>query len=225
METLDLFEGLTSSAQTSSAVDSLASTYLAPVIGKELTAEILACGTSSLELFARLDLEASSWRMLQRSFFEGSADCSAIWPRSGLMLSGTAYQLAPLVRIIRATGRLLWPTPTAGDAKSSGSRNTPQSKAKDGISLTDAVRMDKGKGRQFFSTLCAGDSQTASPNQNVASLGRQVRRASGRGGLNPQFCEWLMGFPIGWTELDASEMPLCPRSRKSSGAQSSKRKS
>lgn len=34
----------------------------------------------------------------------------------------------------------LWPTPTAGDAKSSGSRNLPGSKAHTGVSLTDAVR-------------------------------------------------------------------------------------
>ena len=24
-----------------------------------------------------------------------------------------------------------------------------------------------------------------------------------RGQLNPEFVEWLMGYPIGWTELDA----------------------
>jgi hypothetical protein len=27
------------------------------------------------------------------------------------------------------------------------------------------------------------------------------------GPLNPEFVEWLMGFPIGWTELEPSEMP------------------
>ena len=25
------------------------------------------------------------------------------------------------------------------------------------------------------------------------------------GPLNPEWEEWLMGYPIGWTELDASE--------------------
>lgn len=25
------------------------------------------------------------------------------------------------------------------------------------------------------------------------------------GNLNPEWTEWLMGFPTGWTELDASE--------------------
>ena len=29
----------------------------------------------------------------------------------------------------------------------------------------------------------------------------------GTGNLNPEWVEWLMGFPIGWTELSASETP------------------
>jgi hypothetical protein len=42
-----------------------------------------------------------------------------------------------------------WPTPTAGDAKDAGSRNTATSKAHPGISLTDAVRADGGRGRRW----------------------------------------------------------------------------
>lgn len=41
----------------------------------------------------------------------------------------------------------------------------------------------------------------------------------GSGNLNPEWTEWLMGFPVGWTELNASETP-CARSNStpSSGA-------
>ncbi len=74
----------------------------------------------------------------------------------------------------------MWPTPTAGDSRSSGSRNTETSKASPGISLTDAVRGDGGKGRKN------------SPNI---------------GALNPNWVEWLMGYPPGWTDLGASETP------------------
>ena len=27
------------------------------------------------------------------------------------------------------------------------------------------------------------------------------------GPLNPTWCEWFQGFPLGWTELEASETP------------------
>jgi hypothetical protein len=66
------------------------------------------------------------------------------------------------------------PTPTAGDGKSSGSRNTPTSKANAGTSLTDWTRQDGGNGRQ--------------------------RSMAGR--LNPCLSCWLMGWPIGWTALE-----------------------
>lgn len=30
----------------------------------------------------------------------------------------------------------------------------------------------------------------------------------GGGQLNPEFVEWLQGFPLGWTDLEGSEEPL-----------------
>ena len=37
---------------------------------------------------------------------------------------------------------------------------------------------------------------------------KHMSMASGSGGqLNPTWVEWLMGFPLGWTDLSASEMP------------------
>jgi hypothetical protein len=35
------------------------------------------------------------------------------------------------------------------------------------------------------------------------------------GQLNPMWVEWLMGFPLGWTVLSASETPSSRKSRKS----------
>ena len=32
------------------------------------------------------------------------------------------------------------------------------------------------------------------------------------GPMNPQWVEWLMGYPAGWTDLDASETQSCPSS-------------
>jgi hypothetical protein len=40
------------------------------------------------------------------------------------------------------------------------------------------------------------------------------------GPLNPEWCEWYMGFPIGWTELEPSEMQSSPKSQNSSGTAS-----
>lgn len=72
--------------------------------------------------------------------------------------------------LLRRVHRRRVPTPTKGDARSSGSRNLPGSKANTGVSLTDFVR--------------TGDSSTP--------------RQPG-GALNPAWVEWLMAWPIGWT--------------------------
>lgn len=43
-----------------------------------------------------------------------------------------------------------------------------------------------------------------------ARQNRQCQLQTTVGGqLNPTWVEWLMGFPLGWTDLDASETPSC----------------
>lgn len=102
----------------------------------------------------------------------------------------------------------LWPTPTAGDGRSSGSRNTPNSNSHYGISLTDAVRGDQGRGRMFPAPLAR---DYRSPNalpyseRRGGRKGEQLNNAMG-GLLNPPWVEWLMGWPIGWTALQPLAM-------------------
>lgn len=38
-------------------------------------------------------------------------------------------------------------------------------------------------------------------------LGKEEGKKMGCQSLNPNWVEWLMGFPLGWTDLDASETP------------------
>src|SRR5262245_21186406 len=103
----------------------------------------------------------------------------------------------------------MWPTPTEGDAKSSGSRNTPQSRAHPGISLTDAVRQDGGTGR--LATAVARETWPT-PDAHCWKGGERDHQLGGS--LNPTWVEWLMGFPAEWTALNASEMPSSRKSSK-----------
>jgi hypothetical protein len=110
----------------------------------------------------------------------------------------------------------LWPTPTAGDARASGSRNTATSNAHPGVSLTDAVRQDGGTGR-MWPTPASRDYRypNASPYsaRSGGTKGEQLPNAVG-GALNPTWIEWLMGFPLGWTDLGPSATPSSRKSRK-----------
>lgn len=95
----------------------------------------------------------------------------------------------------------LWPTPTGGDAKASGSRNTPQSNAHGGNSLTDAVRGDGGTGRLWPTPTQRDWKSTGHGNQDNARPLSEAAGQTGTGSLNPEFVEWLQGFPIGHTQL------------------------
>lgn len=85
-----------------------------------------------------------------------------------------------------------------------------------GLNLAQAVNL--------WPTPNAGDYKAGmsnAPGRQQSSLPRSVGIAEGvssgrRGGLNPTWVEWLMGFPLLWSELELSEMPLSRSSRKSS---------
>jgi len=79
--------------------------------------ELLTNGTygrSLPEYLAKFDRASHSLKTSQACFpwipDASSMESSLTWPRSGLMLSGTAYPLAPLVRIIDETGCGFVPT-------------------------------------------------------------------------------------------------------------------
>jgi len=139
---------------------------------------------------------------------------------------GRVGPVRPSLETMARTG--LWPTPTGGvlreplafasqlnptwvDAKASGSRNTPNSKAHPGVSLTDAVRQDGGHGR--WPTPAARDWRSGrgrSPNGHTRQLPEQAG-----GQLNPTWVEWLLGYPTGWTDCAASETRSSRKSRNS----------
>ena len=104
------------------------------------------------------------------------------------------------------------PTATVGDSFGSGSRNTPQSKAHPGISLTDYVRGDGGTGR-LWPTPAAHEARLGFQHRHEGAKGSQeslttvVCKDQGlrSGSLNPQWVEILMGYPCGWTDLSDGE--------------------
>ena len=93
----------------------------------------------------------------------------------------------------------LWPTPTARDCKGANSMEhlTREGKRNHTDQLANAVKL--------FPTptvRCGtGPSQTAT-RQGSSDLQTEIG-----GQLNPTWVEWLMGFPAGWTDLDASGTP------------------
>nr|DAW49078.1 MAG TPA: hypothetical protein [Caudoviricetes sp.] len=95
-------------------------------------------------------------------------------------------------------GQSLWPTPTARDCKGVNSMEHLTQPKTPGNNhhvrqLANAVKL--------FTTPCAADAQGSHGGNNHRSLRTDIA-----GQLNPTWVEWLMGFPPGWTDLNASEM-------------------
>lgn len=138
-------------------------------------------GLISSESFATYDPGSSSWKMLQGSLFKDSTTYSDPWPVSGSMRNGIVSLRDTAEHPIAGDGYSSsrgWPTPTAGDSRSSGGR-TESVNCHDGVSLTDATCRN---GHRIPLTCDHGE-----------ECGPK---------LNPRFVEWLMGFPIGWTDFE-----------------------
>lgn len=109
---------------------------------------------------------------------------------TGMTPDGKKRQV-DLQHAARMVERQLWPTPVAGDAKG---RTVPYQQG--GTPLSAAVRM--------WPTPNVTDWKGSSkPGQRRGQLSETV--AGGQ--LNPTWVEWLMGFPLGWTDLKDSETP------------------
>ena len=91
----------------------------------------------------------------------------------------------------------LFPTPKASDSKGSGPAGSKSAEH-------DLVRGNL-RGVVLYATPCARDYRTGQREryenpERMNALNDQIG-----GQLNPTWVEWLMGFPIGWTDLNASE--------------------
>lgn len=123
------------------------------------------------------------------------ATASVAMPACGALVDGTLYETRPLCDLRTAKARHAtspgpfsrpMPTPTAGDANSSGSRNTAASAAHHGVSLTDAVLGDGGTGRGLVPTPQAyakGKPENSEP--GLTPLDIAIRGMYGRAGLLP----------------------------------------
>jgi len=71
------------------------------------------------------------------------------------------------------------------------------------------VRTGRDSRRKNWPTPTAWDG-AGKPNSNPQG-GPNLSTAVG-GQLNPEWVEWLMGFPAGWTDCVPSETPSSPKS-------------
>jgi hypothetical protein len=118
---------------------------------------------------------------------------------------------------VEAVAATMWPTPTAAGFDCADVprllQRREEVKAKGingngfGLTLGQAVKV------AMWPTPQACDSKRgADARDRPGSGGPNLSHAVGGGQLNPTWVEWLMGFPLGWTDCAASETPSSPKS-------------
>ena len=141
-----------------------------------------------------------------RTFLESSRLPPGRWSRIWSVLAITSSCLILRLRLSElgtddqeysSSESRMWPTPTARDCKGANSlKHLTQPKTPGNNhhvrQLANAVKL--------FTTPCAENAQGTHGGNNCRSLRTDVA-----GQLNPTWVEWLMGFPPGWTDLNASE--------------------
>ena len=248
---------------TSSSADSPAS--LGHKLGSsEAQKMTVISGRKWLALLQSCDLNISLARMCGALLASPWASSAAFltWRASGIKPSHLLFQLAPSTPRIEETGSGLLHTPTAkakqmAPSMKSGWWPTPDatprgpakrwtgtrpSGAKESLTLQTAVKMWPTP--RSCSAMAAENIQNRVNDKfpNLESVVARTGKMEGHssGSLNPEWVEWLMGFPAGWTnltveelrpelktaslDLKPSEMPLCRKSSSRSDGRSSRRK-
>ena len=129
-----------------------------------------ASGLKCTESFAKYDPATHTWKTPQCSLLEDLDEYSETWPKSGIMLHGSCWELptAALPTSETASGFSLGmlPTPIAHNAQEMG---------------------------------CPSDQRRKSPGLGTMAATGQLGTP---GALNPTWVEWLMGWPLGWTDCE-----------------------
>ena len=190
-----------------SSVGDIPVSPLVPQASEEEQTTLDTCGLGLEQPLASYDPNTQSWRMSEDISLWGDYRLLESLPKSGMTRSGVLYQQPVWVRPIDANESLSWPTPTARDGKGAAGykqqkRNyadlTYRAQIADGHRTWPTPTHGKliggtGGMKQIEAKYLAGE---------INSEERRAMRAGNGGSLNPMWVEWLMGFPLGWTDLE-----------------------
>ena len=127
------------------------------------------------------------------------------------MPGGPPSKATSLSVMVKGAEKGMWPTPTAQDAHNDAG---PSQWERNSDPLNVAVKRWPTPTAGEWQMFSAPKSSPSGPDYARAGreesggddLATQVARGT-PGQLNPTWVEWLMGFPLGWTDCERSETP------------------
>lgn len=146
-------------------------------------------GRKWLELSVKYDRDLHSWKTHRCLFDEDLPQSSVILPKWGMMRRGVLFRLRTAEHPTCESEYGLWvSTPTASMTKRS-----------------EAFREGRLPTPQEFATPTARDWKDNGKSPAELARNSETLASQAGGTLNPNWVEWLMGWPVGWTDCDVLE--------------------
>ncbi len=199
---------------TSSLEASPARTSARLAKGQESKASGLASGEKWQESLARYDPDSHSLKTAQCSLFEDSTESLRILPRWGSMRNGELFRRRTPERLTSGNASGFWPTPRKSEYKGSGPKGCKAQKHMLERNYLCAVVEETCGGQPTRRTWPTPRTMDAlnpegrlkrKVNNNSDFVAAKVAKMGIQGQLNPNWVEWLMGWPIEWTALKPLE--------------------
>jgi hypothetical protein len=186
------------------------------------------CGNTWRESSVKFDLNTHLWKTHRCLWEEVLPSSSLTLPKWGMMRDGALWERTTPPLLTSETESGLWRTPTAHEWKNTG--HSTQIHLSDQVRPSQVKNPKKAAAMWPTPTLCgnynrkglsktSGDglatavrqwpTPTAQDSKNNGAPSQMERNtkplnAEVGGALNPTWVEWLMGWPLGWTDCDAS---------------------
>jgi hypothetical protein len=178
------------------------------------------CGKRWQGLLAKLDQHTLLWKTPQCSLLEDLEQSLEIWPSWGSMRNGACWEQTMLEQITTENEYGYWLTPTATaisgrsqkameyrtkQRESQGHNTVQPGNLAEQVLYSGKIPCKDMKKPTMLPTPTAHNSKEgAYPAEFTRRTPTLATHAGGK--LNPMWTEWLMGWPLGWTDLKPLEM-------------------
>jgi hypothetical protein len=176
---------------------------------QELMESEAECGEKWLASFVKYDPDSSLWKTHQCSLLGDLEEFSETWPQWGLMRDGECWEQLTLERHIRGTESGLsekLPTPQSTDFRDKPTSKSWKAKGGVNFSLANPEIQKKWPTPRSCSAMAATLTDKGKRFPNLETVMAHSDKTTIGGKLNPTWVEWLMGWPLEWTDLKPLEM-------------------
>jgi len=187
----------------------LAKTFQQPEEEQASPENVRDSGVRWRELSVKYDQDLSSWRTHQCLFQEVLEESSLTLPRWGLMRNGELSERTTPEHLTNETESGFWPTPTVAEVTKIpacanfgqvGLNNHPRIRG-----YPTRPKLQKSRKKEWPTPTCHNAKEAAYPAEFTRKTPTLTSQAHGGQPtqpmpLNPTWVEWLMGWPIGWTD-------------------------